>query len=99
MSDRPLELHPEAEQEFLSALAWYRRQSLPAAEKFEDAIDRAMKMIDESPGRWPVYFSRFRKFTLHDFPFMIVYRSEASRTFVLAVAHGRRRPGYWKRRV
>ncbi|MFY9912223.1 MAG: type II toxin-antitoxin system RelE/ParE family toxin [Candidatus Sulfotelmatobacter sp.] len=99
MNEKPVELHPEAEREFLGALAWYGRQSPPAAEKFEDAIERAINMIEESPERWPVCFSRFRKFTLHDFPFMIFYRSETSRTFVLALAHCRRRPGYWKERA
>jgi hypothetical protein len=28
-----------------------------------------------------------------------VYREEPSRTFVLAVVHGHRRPGYWKNRT
>ena len=32
------------------------------------------------------------------FPFVIVYRQQGAATEVVAVAHGRRRPGYWKSR-
>jgi len=99
MGDRPLEFHPEAEEEYLSTLAWYRERSLPAAVKFEGAFRRAIQTIKELPERWPVYFTGFRKYTLRQFPFSIVYQSDSSRTLVLAVAHGRRRPGYWKGRV
>ena len=99
MEDSPLEFHPEAEEEYLSALRWYRDRSLPAAVKFENAFQQAIEKINHSPERWPVYFARFRKYRLRQFPFSIVYRCDSSRTFVLAVAHGRRRPGYWKRRV
>jgi plasmid stabilization system protein ParE len=99
MADRPLELHTEAEEEYLHALAWYCERSLPAGIKFERAFRQAIEQIEKFPERWPAYFVRFRKYTLHQFPFSIVYRNEPSRTFVLAVVHGRRRPGYWKGRV
>jgi toxin ParE1/3/4 len=39
-----------------------------------------------------------RKFTLHRFPFVIFYQEHAAKIQVLAVAHARRRPGYWKTR-
>jgi plasmid stabilization system protein ParE len=99
MGELPVELHPEAEEEYLGSLAWYRERSLSAAENFERMFDRAIQEISDAPERWPVYFSRFRKYTLRQFPFIIVYRKEPSRMFVLAVAHGRRRPGYWKARA
>lgn len=92
-------LHAEAERDYLNALDWYRNQSFPAAERFEDVFWHAIQTIEDAPQRWPVYFSNFRRYTLRDFPFSIVYREEPSRTFVLAVAHGRRRPGYWMDRA
>ena len=33
------------------------------------------------------------------FPYLIVYRVTASAIQVVAVAHARRRPGYWKTRL
>lgn len=98
MPEKPLELHPGAEEDYRAAYAWYRERSLPAAEKFESAVERALDYIEESPERWPVYQSRFRKYTLLEFPYKIIYFSDSSRTFVLAIAHGSRKPGYWKKR-
>ncbi|MFZ0815705.1 MAG: type II toxin-antitoxin system RelE/ParE family toxin [Candidatus Sulfotelmatobacter sp.] len=99
MSQEPLLLHPEAEQEYRDAYSWYRERSGPAAEKFENAVERALHQIEQSPDRWPLSHSHFRKYTLYEFPYSIYYRWDAARTFVLALAHGRRRPGYWKGRV
>ena len=39
-----------------------------------------------------------RKFLLRRFPYGVVYRITKSAIQVIAVAHGRRRPGYWKSR-
>jgi hypothetical protein len=61
-------------------------------------IDRAFSLIDESPERWPAYVGATRRFLLGKFPFSIVYRARAGSILVLAVAHAKRRPGYWRTR-
>jgi hypothetical protein len=40
-----------------------------------------------------------RKFVLRRFPFLIIYRDLPSTIQIVAVAHGRRRAGYWKGRI
>jgi hypothetical protein len=77
MRSKPLELHAEAERDYLNALDWYRSQSLPAAERFYNAFWQAIQTVEDAPQRWPVYLSHFRRYNLHDFPFSIVYREEA----------------------
>ena len=99
MAGKPLEFHPEAEQEYLEALAWYRERSPTAAISFERAFDRAIRTIRDAPHRWPLYLSGCRRYTLHQFPFIVVYATLTSHAVVLAIAHGHRRPGYWKDRV
>jgi hypothetical protein len=99
MVSKPLRFHPQAEQEYLTTLSWYRERSLTAATSFEGAFDRAVTRIREAPLRWPVYFEDFRKYTLRQFPFSIVYQDFSSETVVFAVAHGRRKPGYWRDRT
>jgi plasmid stabilization system protein ParE len=64
MSQEPLALHPEAEQEYRDAYSWYRERRIPAAERFEDAVERALHQIQQSPDRWPSSHSSFRKYTL-----------------------------------
>jgi plasmid stabilization system protein ParE len=99
MADLPIEFHADATEEYLSALAWYREQSPKAAENFAKAFDQAIEHIQQSPGRWPVYFKLCRRYTLRRFPFTIVYQSKPFETFVVAVAHASRRPRYWRGRV
>jgi hypothetical protein len=96
MASKPLRFHPQAEQ---AALAWYRARSFIAAANFESAVGRAVARIRKAPLRWPVYSADFRKYTLRQFPFSIVYQDFSSEIVVFAVAHGRRQPGYWRDRV
>lgn len=99
MASKPVRLHPEAGREYLEALAWYRDRSVLVASDFELAVSKAVHAIEAAPQRWPSYFGEFRRYTLHRFPFNIVYQEMLSEVVVLAVAHGRRRPGYWRKRV
>jgi hypothetical protein len=99
MASKPLRFHPQAEKEYLTALNWYRERSPVAAVNFDSAFDQAIGRIREAPQRWPTYVADFRKYTLRQFPFSIVYQEFPSQLIVFAVAHGHRRPGYWRDRV
>ena len=99
MASKPVRFHPEAEQEYLLSLAWYHERSRAAALDFEDEFQRAVFEVAEFPDRWPIYFSRCRRFVLRQFPFSLVYRNLENEVFVLAVPHGHRRPGYWRKRL
>jgi plasmid stabilization system protein ParE len=98
MAGKSLRLHPEAEKEYLAALAWYRERSPAAARQFQNAMARAGRTIQRAPQRWPFHFGDFRKYTLHQFPFSLIYREMTTEIVVFAVAHGSRKPGYWKNR-
>jgi hypothetical protein len=78
MASKPLRFHPQAEQVYLTALNWYRERSLTAAISFEAAFAKAVVRIREAPQRWPIYFKDFRKYTLRQFPFSIVYQDFSS---------------------
>ena len=98
MSQPIVKLHPEAQIEYLEALRWYREQSLIAARRFETEFDTAIGTIQAAPERWAQYFEGSRRFLLHRFPFGIVDESSPGVILVVAVAHVRRRPGYWRDR-
>ena len=99
MASKRVRLHPEAEREYLEALGWYRDRSTAVASDFELAMSKAVLAIESAPQRWPSYFGEFRRYTLHRFPFGIVYQEMLSDVIVFAIAHGRRRPGYWRKRT
>jgi plasmid stabilization system protein ParE len=99
MASKPLRFHPEAEEDYLTALSWYRERSLLAASNFEAVFSEAIHNISNAPLRWPLYIADFRKYTLRQFPFSVLYKDLPSQIVIYAVAHGHRRPGYWKHRV
>jgi toxin ParE1/3/4 len=61
-------------------------------------LDVAMLQIQEAPLRWPLFHQGYRRFVLHKFPFSVVYATRAELIEVIAIAHHRRRPGYWASR-
>ena len=57
-----------------------------------------MREICNAPERWKRADYGTRRFMLPNFPFSIVYRVQQDAVEVVAVAHHRRRPGYWRGR-
>jgi len=99
MATEPLEIHPSALAELKSALTWYLERNETAAVKFAAEVDRAIRLVTESPTRWPTGEHGTRKVVLRRFPFAIVYREKQAAIQILAIAHGHRRPNYWKGRL
>ena len=97
MAER-IELHPDAVEEARAAREWYEVRSQDAADAFVEELDRAIEQIAESPTRWPLYLQGTRRFLLRKFPFFFVYRQIEGAIQIVALAHGHRRPGYWKSR-
>jgi plasmid stabilization system protein ParE len=96
---RRIQFHPEAIAEASAAFQWYRQRSPSAAEAFVSEIDRVINKISESPERYPRYVGNTYRALLRHFPFSIVYRESSREIMVIAIAHGKRRPGYWKNRL
>jgi len=99
MSSRQIDVHPEAVAEAQAAAEWYRERSNSAANAFVAEIDHAIERISERPELWPLYVQGTRRFLLHSFPFSVVFREVFGKTQIIAVAHAKRRPGYWRSRI
>ena len=93
-----VEFHPEAEQELEAAKSWYRERSDLAARAFATDVAHAIRRIAESPHAWPETRAGERRFILFRFPYSILYRVRSDHLFITAVAHQKRRPGYWRLR-
>ena len=96
---RELEYLEEALQEAEAAARWYAERSVTAAAGFIDEIAAAESAIVRLPEAWPPFDHGARRYLLQRFPFSVVYRVEPPRILIVAVAHARRRPGYWKSRL
>lgn len=93
-----IELHPEAIEEAADARRWYEARSSRAALAFISELDRAMEAIATHPERWPQIDEEARRYLMRWFPYAVVYRPRSHVVLVVAIAHMRRRPGYWRQR-
>jgi len=97
--DRSVRFHPAAAQEADEAAAWYAERSTRAGIRFLDELDRLIDLIRASPESFPVFDSGLRRAVFRRFPFYVVFRMEDLNITVLAIAHGKRRPRYWRGRI
>jgi plasmid stabilization system protein ParE len=95
---RTLEFHAGARRDFDQSFDWYARRSTRAATGFATAIDDAVAEIVENPERFPGTRAGCRYCSLKRYPFRIVFRHTHHRVVIVAVAHAKRRPGYWSKR-
>ena len=60
-----------------------------------------MESICRSPDRWSAYLHGTRRYLMKRFPYFVVYRALelSNKLQVIAVAHERRKPGYWRPRL
>ncbi len=98
MARRTVVFDWEARDELHRAHDWYRARNQEAAEKFLSALDDAVELVVEAPERWMELEPGIRRVLLRGFPYALVYAVQTEHVVVLAVMHGRRRPGYWRSR-
>ncbi len=93
-----VDFHPAALSEAEEAQAWYAERSLIAAASFLRELSVAVRRAAEAPRRYPSGPAATRRVVLDRYPFTVVYRPTDDGIMVIAVAHQRRRPNYWKSR-
>jgi len=99
MPPSSIEVHPEALAEAKAAYDWYFERSPAAATAFIAELDAAVGAIGEAPQRCALYLARTRRYVMRRFPYAVVFRERSSDIQILAFAHTRRRPGYWRKRL
>jgi len=98
MSSFTIRFHPAALSEAEKSQSWYSERSLKAANGFVEELSHAVNMVTEAPNRWPKYQSETRRYIFARYPFSLIYRVKNNIIEVLAIAHHRKRPGYWAKR-
>ncbi|XXX82473.1 type II toxin-antitoxin system RelE/ParE family toxin [Sorangium sp. So ce134] len=100
-----VELHPEARAELRAAAIWYDEQRAGLGDEFVAEISSMVDKIGEVPESfqiWPGTSSSprsIRRAVINRFPYVIAFEVHPERTFVLAIAHAKRRPLYWLTRA
>jgi toxin ParE1/3/4 len=91
--------HQEAEAELTAAIAYYEERRAGLGTEFQEAAEEAVDRIARMPRAFPPHGDQgLRKYVLRRFPYTIFYLELDEVVWVAAVAHQRRRPGYWAHR-
>jgi toxin ParE1/3/4 len=91
--------HPEALAEYEDAARYYAGCQPGLELRFMACVEEAIRQIVESPERWRFFEEDVRRCLTKVFPYAVLYTIEADGILILAVMHGHREPGYWRRRV
>lgn len=97
---RKIEFHPLAELEIAEAAAFYDARSEALGDHFIALIHAAIEQVRKFPNAAVLIEERVRRKVLTEpFPFSVLYAFTDTVLFVVAVAHHRRHPDYWKDRI
>jgi len=91
--------HPAAAAEVERAQRWYEERSVLAAAGFLQELTRAVERAHLAPDRYPAAEHGTRRVLLDQYPFSVVYLVGRDEVLIVAVAHHKRRPGYWADRT
>ncbi|MGH9383879.1 MAG: type II toxin-antitoxin system RelE/ParE family toxin [Vicinamibacterales bacterium] len=94
----------EADVEYREAGRWYDARQTGLGIEFFDEVDATVRRIVEFP-RIGASVPRVpsgllvRRLAVARFPYHVVYLEPTNALRILAIAHDRRKPGYWKHRL
>jgi toxin ParE1/3/4 len=91
-------LHPAARAEIRDALSWYEERSPVTATAFASEVESAVHRIADAPSLYPIAEHGTRRLLLGRFPYSVFYRVRSQEIVIVAVAHHKRRPAYWRDR-
>jgi plasmid stabilization system protein ParE len=93
-----LDFHESAELELNEAADFYDLRSPGLGSDFLDEIDRGLGHITQHPEAAAPALGSVRKRIMARFPYSILYSVGEDRIRILAIAHQKRRPFYWRGR-
>lgn len=90
---------PDAFNDLNEALAYYNQRSPDAARRFADAVRAEEQAILNFPEMAYSLGGTLRVLRVTRFPYSLVYLPLGGNILIIAVAHHKRLPAYWKSRL
>ena len=81
--------------EIEDAIEFYELEVPGLGKRFQKEVKLGIRRICEYPLVWTREKGDVRKYILHKFPYKILYSIEEGYIYIIAIAHGHRRPNYW----
>jgi toxin ParE1/3/4 len=102
--NKPVRPTEAAESEIRDYLEWYEAERSGLADRLWSEIQDVVNLISEHPAAGTIIprirgVSGVRRFPLRRFPFFVIYREFDDYVELVALAHHRRRPKYWRSRL
>lgn len=91
-------IHEAAEIELNDAADFYDIAGVKLGGAFIEMVQRTIKRISEFPEAAPVIRLQIRKMQVARFPYSVIYSVRSNEIRILAIAHQKRRPFYWRSR-
>jgi toxin ParE1/3/4 len=92
------ELVREADDDLIDAAAFYEAQRTGLARRFLTAVERVIAHAAEHPLTGTPLGGAIRRYLVPGFPYAVIYEADREPVRVLAVAHLRRHPDFWRGR-
>ncbi len=96
---KKLRIHEAARREANLATVWHSERSLPLGRRLRAELLSSIASARIDPFRYPSYLHGTRRVLLDKFPYFIVFLDWQDEIYIVAVAHAKRRPGYWAKRI
>ena len=93
-----VEFLEEAMEELLEAMMWYEEKKSGLGVRFRDEIFRVIDQLARDSLLWRERAGGYRRINCPVFPYYLPYIIRESKIIIVAVAHERRRPDYWRNR-
>jgi toxin ParE1/3/4 len=95
-----IRFRPAAARELAADVRYYNKQYPGRGGRFLEAVERILLRVAKSPLAFPLLFDPdIRSAKVERFPYRVVYLVVNGDVDILAVAHAKRRPAYWRRRT
>ena len=99
MKQKTLRIRSEAREEIDAAFDWYFERSPKAADAFLAEIATSFAQIVSHPQLYPPFTKNTRRRVLERFPYSVIFQEKDDIILVIAIAHAKRRFGYWRQRA
>jgi toxin ParE1/3/4 len=93
------EFLPEADEEFREAVRYYESEAPGVGLAFIAELHRTISLVISQPRSAKRVRGSIRKKVLSHFPYSLLYSIESNLILIVAVAHHKRRPTYWRNRL
>lgn len=88
-----------AKSELSHAKLYYDEQSPGLGTVFVTEVEQTLSTIAVHPVTWAPIYRDIRRCSVKRFPFWVLYRIKGETILIVAVAHQRRAPNYWRNRL